>query len=55
MPKSMPRFQAPKEELSFPKFTGTRLTGKGKKPKKVKKSKKSKGSMLMAGIDRATL
>ncbi len=45
MPKSMPRFQAPKEELSFPRVEGPRLTGKGKKQKKVNKSKKAKRMM----------
>lgn len=42
--KSMPKFQAKKEELSFPKFTGTKLTGNYKKPKQVKKKKKGKSA-----------
>jgi len=40
--KSMPKFQAPKEELSFPKTYGTSITDKHLKTKKIKKSKKKK-------------
>lgn len=40
--KSMPKFQAAKEELSFPRFTGTKINDKHLKTKKIRKSKKKK-------------
>jgi hypothetical protein len=40
--KVMPRFQAPKEELSMPRMETTPMKMTGKAPKKMKGSKKNK-------------
>ena len=49
----MARFQAAKEELSFPKADVPRITGKGKKPKKVKKAKSKSSKMPMMKMGKA--